>query len=52
MLKTLNTDGKFDIVNIWDRDNKGKRCITLGECQIKKDGKFEPLETVLSDWFD
>ena len=52
MLETLNAGGKFDIVNLWDRDNKGKRCITLGECEIKKDGKFVPLETVLSDWFD
>ena len=52
LLKTLKADGKFSPVNIWDRDNKGKRCITLGECEITNDGKYNPLETVLSDWFD
>ena len=52
LLQMLKADGKFDVVNIWDRDRKGERCITLGECEISEDGTFTPLETVLSDGVD
>ena len=52
LLNTLQADGKFDTVNLWDRDNKGKRCITTGECEISEQGIYTPLETVLTQGVD
>ena len=47
MLNILRDGGNFDVVNVWDRDNKNKRCVTLGECNYDSDGIPIPLETVL-----
>ena len=30
LLEILSDSGKFEIVDIWDRDNKGKKCISIG----------------------
>ena len=52
LLNTLKADGQFDVANLWDRDNKGKRCITAGECDISTSGIYTPLETVLTQGVD
>ena len=47
LLATLKDGGNFEVVNVWDRDNKGKKCISLGECNVGDDGIVKPIETVL-----
>ena len=53
LLRTLKAEGKFEVVNLWDRDNPGTdcKCITTGDVVIVddgEDGQKQPKETILT----
>ena len=49
VLDMLKLEGVFHVVNIWDQQRPGEKCVTYGDVKLDANGNKVPAETLLTE---